>query len=135
MRSNNSVYIRIEFDVADPAAFDRLELRMKFDDGFVAFLNGTVLASVNAPVSPQWNSAATAPHEANATAFDIYDVTAKKANLRTGRNILAIQGLNDSVGSSDMIIVPELYGGTLAADRKSTRLNSSHTVISYAVFC
>ena len=115
MRSNNSVYIRIEFDVADPAAFDRLELRMKFDDGFVAFLNGAVLASANAPVSPQWNSAATAQHEAKATAFDIYDVTAKKTNLRAGRNILAIQGLNDSVSSSDMIIVPELYGGTLAA--------------------
>jgi len=115
MRSNNSVYIRIEFDVADPAAFDRLELRMKFDDGFVAFLNGAVLASANAPVSPQWNSAATAQHEASATAFDICDVTAKKSNLRAARNILAIQGLNDSVGSSDMIIVPELYGGTLAA--------------------
>src|SRR5438034_3813285 len=26
-------------------------------------------------------------------------------------------------------------GDHLAADRKSTRLNSSHTVISYAVFC
>src|SRR5260221_9949773 len=26
-------------------------------------------------------------------------------------------------------------GGYAAADRKSTRLNSSHTVISYAVFC
>ena len=26
-------------------------------------------------------------------------------------------------------------GFTNAADRKSTRLNSSHTVISYAVFC
>src|SRR5260221_8705731 len=26
-------------------------------------------------------------------------------------------------------------GGQLLADRKSTRLNSSHTVISYAVFC
>src|SRR5436190_18193122 len=26
-------------------------------------------------------------------------------------------------------------GGREAADRKSTRLNSSHTVISYAVFC
>src|SRR5437588_5781770 len=26
-------------------------------------------------------------------------------------------------------------GGRRAADRKSTRLNSSHTVISYAVFC
>src|SRR2546426_3578245 len=28
-----------------------------------------------------------------------------------------------------------LYRGTLRADRKSTRLNSSHLVISYAVFC
>src|SRR6266700_3275714 len=111
MRSNNSVYIRIEFDVADPVAFDRLELRMKFCDGFVAFLNGAVLASANSPSSPQWNSAATAPHEASATTFDIYDVTDKKASLRTGRNVLAIQGLSYSVSDSHMIIVPELYGG------------------------
>src|SRR5438132_5978969 len=27
------------------------------------------------------------------------------------------------------------YGSACAPDRKSTRLNSSHTVISYAVFC
>src|SRR5260221_5079878 len=27
------------------------------------------------------------------------------------------------------------YGKLLGIDRKSTRLNSSHTVISYAVFC
>src|SRR3954467_16008589 len=26
-------------------------------------------------------------------------------------------------------------GGRLSLDRKSTRLNSSHTIISYAVFC
>lgn len=113
MRSNNSIYIRLEFDVADPAAFDRLELRMKFDDGFVAFLNGAVLASTNAPTSPKWNSAATASHEASATAFDVFDVTSKKGNLRAGRNILAIQGLNDAVDSPDMIIVPELYGATV----------------------
>src|SRR5438034_2026682 len=33
--------------------------------------------------------------------------------------------------------VPRLAreGGDMFADRKSTRLNSSHTVISYAVFC
>src|SRR5260221_7378047 len=29
----------------------------------------------------------------------------------------------------------EPAGGSNARDRKSTRLNSSHTVISYAVFC
>src|SRR5207247_6010133 len=30
---------------------------------------------------------------------------------------------------------PQLFGGTVHADRKSTRLNSSHEWISYAVFC
>src|SRR5438034_1877486 len=30
-------------------------------------------------------------------------------------------------------VIPEVTG--IAQDRKSTRLNSSHTVISYAVFC
>jgi hypothetical protein len=113
MQSNNSVYIRIEFNVDDPAAFDLLEFRMKFDDGFVAFLNGAVLTSMYSPASLQWNSAATASHEANAAAFNIYDVTAQKSNLRAGRNVLAIQGLNESLSSSDMIIVPELYGGKI----------------------
>src|SRR5260221_9665974 len=28
-----------------------------------------------------------------------------------------------------------VLGGAIGVDRKSTRLNSSHTVISYAVFC
>src|SRR5438034_4828536 len=32
-------------------------------------------------------------------------------------------------------VVGTEYRETLAQDRKSTRLNSSHTVISYAVFC
>src|SRR5205814_6986242 len=31
--------------------------------------------------------------------------------------------------------VPEIVGGCVFADRKSTRLNSSHLGISYAVFC
>jgi hypothetical protein len=115
MQSNNSVYIRIEFELSDPAAFDLLQLRMKFDDGFVAFLNGAMLASANSPASLEWNSAATVSREANPAAFNLYDVMDKKANLRAGRNVLAIQGLNDSVGSSDMIIVPELYGGKVVA--------------------
>src|SRR5438034_6320810 len=34
-----------------------------------------------------------------------------------------------------MVVVPLLLGYYAYTDRKSTRLNSSHTVISYAVFC
>src|SRR5436190_18063394 len=32
-------------------------------------------------------------------------------------------------------VVSDSTAATMAGDRKSTRLNSSHTVISYAVFC
>ncbi len=113
MRNNNSVYIRIEFDVPDATAFDRLELRLKFDDGFAAFLNGSFLTSAFAPASLEWNSAATLSHEANVNAFTVYDVSDKLAALRSGRNVLAIQGLNDSLSSSDMIVVPEVHGGKL----------------------
>src|SRR5260221_14216199 len=35
----------------------------------------------------------------------------------------------------DLIGVDHQVGGGSGEDRKSTRLNSSHTVISYAVFC
>src|SRR5438034_5340528 len=34
-----------------------------------------------------------------------------------------------------MTDIPKLRAGAVGGDRKSTRLNSSHTVISYAVFC
>ena len=114
MRSNTSVYIRIDFDVSDPAAVDQLELRIKYDDGFVAFLNGLQLASANSPASPGWNSSARMAHAANPRSYIKFDVSDKKGNLRTGRNVLAIHGLNDTLKSRDMLIVPELYAGKVS---------------------
>src|SRR5438552_13911197 len=35
----------------------------------------------------------------------------------------------------DPIFIPDGFEETFAEDRKSTRLNSSHQIISYAVFC
>jgi len=110
MMSNTSIYIRIPFNVDDPAAIKSLELRMQWDDGFVAFLNGNRLTADNNPAQITWNSAALNNHEANAAIFDIYNVSSKLTSLRAGLNILAIQGLNQGIGSSDFIIRPELYG-------------------------
>src|SRR5436190_14294638 len=42
-------------------------------------------------------------------------------------------GLSKGLGLVVEYVVPD--SPAAAADRKSTRLNSSHTVISYAVFC
>ena len=63
MRNQSSTaYIRVPFQVADPTAIDTLQLRMKYDDGFVAYLNGVEVADRNAPIDPDWGSAATAEH-------------------------------------------------------------------------
>src|SRR2546426_6079517 len=43
-----------------------------------------------------------------------------------------VQALVDATGGE---IVQQTVTGPLGEDRKSTRLNSSHLVISYAVFC
>ncbi|MCX5684068.1 MAG: lamin tail domain-containing protein [Planctomycetota bacterium] len=57
---NASAYLRVPFNVTNPAAYDSLYLRMKYDDGFVAYLNGVEVARRNAPTSTSWNTAATA---------------------------------------------------------------------------
>ena len=57
-------------------------------------------------------------------------------------NVLADDGIRQEIKEfSDWPTIPQLYvkgefvGGCDIVDRKSTRLNSSHVVISYAVFC
>ncbi|MCZ6792978.1 MAG: lamin tail domain-containing protein, partial [Planctomycetota bacterium] len=88
---NPTVYLRLPFDVTDPAAIDRLTLRIRYDDGFVAYLNGQEVSRRNAPAVPTWNSSATAEHGQPETArmaqsFDGggtgYMLTAHAANVR-----------------------------------------------------
>src|SRR3712207_7175008 len=44
-------------------------------------------------------------------------------------------GRREDQGDPDAATAGEVRGDAQAADRKSTRLNSSHANISYAVFC
>src|SRR5260221_1885108 len=52
-----------------------------------------------------------------------------------GRAAAAVQQAMASVPESRSSVMSWYLLGVSARDRKSTRLNSSHTVISYAVFC
>lgn len=115
MRRNTSVYIRIDFQVENPTEIDLLELRLKYDDGFVAYLNGELVASSNTLEPVTWNSTSRLAHGANPRAYNVFDVSTAKDHLKSGRNILAIHGLNDDLNSRDMLIVPELFGGTVSA--------------------
>jgi len=114
---NGSVYIRVPFTVDDPAALTSLTLRMKYDDGFAAYLNGTLVASAQAPANPQWNSLATGDHpDSSALVFVDFNITADLNLLERGSNVLAIQGLNGTLGSSDLLILPQLDATTAATN-------------------
>ncbi len=47
--NNAGAYMRFDFNIADLAAVDAMTLKMRYDDGFVAFLNGEEVAISNAP--------------------------------------------------------------------------------------
>ena len=103
-------YVRQAFSVTDPAEVSGLKLRMKFDDGFVAYLNGVKVADFNAPASPVWNTLATVGHpDLDALDYVDFDISSHSGLLIAGgNNVLAIHMLNESTGSSDFLMVAEL---------------------------
>ncbi len=108
---NASIYVRIPFALGDVESLEFLLLRMKYEDGFVAWLNGSEVAHRNAPAMPEWNSAATEEREADeALVFEEIDLSEHLDSLLPGTNVLAIQGLNLSADDLDFLILPELNG-------------------------
>src|SRR5256885_9282159 len=53
----------------------------------------------------------------------------------TAEGVFMLPGANGGQEWSPIAVHPELAYAYTVGDRKSTRLNSSHLVISYAVFC
>ncbi len=106
---NTTAYLRVPFQVEDPLSINTLMLRMKYDDGFVAYLNGQRVEDVHAPVVAAWDdNASDVNPDSLAVVYEDFDITAFKGALVAGTNVLAIQGLNVSSGSSDFLILPEI---------------------------
>lgn len=116
---NRTAFVRIPFEVTDdPAEFDNLKLRMKYDDGFVAYLNGVRIAEANAPANLPWDAGASAAHDdSEAVDFQEFDITDHIGELVVGQNVLAIHGLNELLTSSDFLISPEIVGEIVKQDQ------------------
>ena len=115
---NTSCYIRIPFNVeADNlAGLTELTLRVRYDDGFVAYLNGVQVARANFSGTPGWNSrTGSSTSDAAAVLFEDIDISDFLGNLNSGGNLLAIHGLNTSPTSSDMLISVRLDAAATAA--------------------
>ena len=108
---NRTVYIRIPFEIPDLSGLRNLVLQMKYDDGFIAYLNNNIrVTGANDPSSPTWNSGAEFGHD-DSEAVNFVDFPLPEeylSHLRIGRNVLAIHGLNYGITDTDLLILPRL---------------------------
>lgn len=105
---HGGVYVRQSFEIVDPVALVGMTLRMKYDDGFVAYLNGKRIAAANAPETLTRTSVATGNVQVgDDDIFESFPV-AYSGKAVAGQNVLAIHGLNRSHGDSDFLLIPEL---------------------------
>jgi hypothetical protein len=105
----SSVYQRVDFNVADPAALGAMWLDMQYNDGFVAYLNGVKIVVANSPEGPNWQSTALIPRsDGDSLTPQRFDLSAYHSLLVPGTNVLAIHALNDNDSSSEMLSSPRL---------------------------
>ncbi|MHC4566224.1 MAG: lamin tail domain-containing protein [Planctomycetota bacterium] len=86
---NETVYIRIPFEVDNPATIETLTLRMRYEDGMIAYINGQEIARSNAPAptTETWNSGAPA-YRLNRVAVRPVDYPIGQFAVRTCWSIL-----------------------------------------------
>ena len=108
-----SIYTRIPFSVEDAAAIEHLTLRMKYDDGFVAYINGVEVARANTREDVNgFDSRGRAHPDRDAVQFENFNVTSSLSEIGLGaENVLAVHLMNTSVSSNDMILSLELVDG------------------------
>lgn len=135
----HSVYLRFPFTVKDPRVYKELALSIRYDDGFVAYLNGKQISSNNASTPLLWNSGAPRTRgREDASKKDLLKVSRALRHLVEGENILAIHLLNaggtptsnnDGCSSDDIFALPELVA--LRTDMELPREAAPRTTSSH----
>lgn len=99
-----TIYLRIPFEL-DAIDIGILRLAVRYDDGFVAYINGKEVHRENAPAELSWQTGASASNPDNrAIVAEEFDISGGIRHLRKGENILAIQALNQGSSGSDFLI-------------------------------
>jgi hypothetical protein len=110
-----SVFTRVTFNIADPGAVKSMFLGVDYDDGYVAWLNGTeILGAPEMPGGPLTGVTPAALHESSNGLIPnytpIHDISDRIGLLVAGDNVLAIGVWNRDTPavSTDLVLVPRL---------------------------
>lgn len=119
---NPGVWIRVPFTIGDLSQVDGLFLKMRYKDGFVAYLNGGEVVRtsnvgnatgvvVTAPTLPPYNGRTSVVRTlADALVPVEYDLTSQIPlnNVQVGTNYLAIHAQIINANSGTSLVLPEL---------------------------
>ena len=107
-RNMGTVFLRRVFHVESPDRLPNLVLQTRFDDGFVAFLNGERVASAGFPAGQSLTFASRSTRSHSPRRVERFNLTEERHLLQDGDNVLAIALVNFSVASTDLFLLPEL---------------------------
>jgi hypothetical protein len=114
-----SLYLRYRFNVTDKSKVDEINISCNYDDGYIAYLNGKKILSVNAGDSadaPAYDDVTVRSHERETYPYQVlgyyFDKPRLDSLLADGQNILAVHVLNDTIGGSDLYFKIYLYNLT-----------------------
>ncbi len=109
----STLYLRKQFTVDDAAKYTDLSLTADYDDGFIAYINGTEVARRSVPGAvgsfvafDKFGTSHEATNNSGAAPETIsISLTKLPGLLKTGAsNVLSIQALNSELGSSDFFL-------------------------------
>jgi len=112
---NSSCYVRVPFTLTAEGLgrLAGLTLKVRYDDAFVAYINGVEVARDLFAGTPQWNSSATGSHsDVDAVSWVDFDISSHLDLLREGGNILAVHAMNAGATSSDFLVSVKLVATT-----------------------
>ena len=118
---NPSAWMRVPFVMDSVFGLQTLDLHMRYNDGFVAYLNGVEVAKVNAPEVVGFNATSVVERVVvDSTQSAIFPINDAIDHLQLGTNILAIQGLNYAVDDDFFLQSPALSLSRLISTNGST---------------
>ncbi len=115
--SYSTVYLRSTFVARNITELQNITFSVNYDDGFIIWINGEEAIRMNAPADHPYNSFASDQHESGTD--QLWSLPARDLELVEGENLIAIQGFNINLTSSDFHFNMKLtaeYAGPPSAD-------------------